>query len=355
MNLQRSSILLQSILSFGLVAITALICFFITDLIGYQAVALILLLMVSLLAMSLEIVPVLIAAVSSALIWNFFFIPPLLTFRIENAEDLLLFLMYFIIALLNAVLTSKIRDGNRKIRAKEEQEKAMALHTTVLNSLAHEFRTPIATMLASLDTLQQQQHLLSENQKSDLLEQMNESILRLDRLVGNALNQSRLESGLISVRLDWVDLNELIHRTIHKVKSASHPIQFMSNDSAPLYKLDSLLIEQVMSNLLQNAIQYTPENTLITIEHTFQDPTCTITVSDTGPGIASYDLKAVFDKFYRPTGTIASGLGLGLYIVKGFVEAHHGTITLSQHPTGGSTFVIVLPVETSFIQHLKHE
>ena len=143
------------------VLVVSLICFSFKNLIGYQIVALILLMTVSVVAMLFEILPVLVAAVLSAVIWNFFFIPPLYTFDIGNAEDVLMFLLYFLIALVNAALTFKIREAEKKARDKEEKEKELQLYNTLLNSLSHELRTPIASILGSVDMLKENLQELS--------------------------------------------------------------------------------------------------------------------------------------------------------------------------------------------------
>lgn len=133
----------QYLLSTLLIALTAFVCFFLVNFIGYKAVALILLLVVSLNAILFDIFPVMLSALLSALIWNFFFIPPILTFHISTPQDALLFLMYFVIASINAVLTFKIREVEREARDKEEKEKSIKLYNSLLNSLSHELRTPI--------------------------------------------------------------------------------------------------------------------------------------------------------------------------------------------------------------------
>ncbi|NTW32317.1 MAG: DUF4118 domain-containing protein, partial [Bacteroidetes bacterium] len=120
-----------------LIVAVSIACFFTADFIGYKVVALLLLVVVSLLAMVFDILPVLLAALLSALIWNFFFIPPLFTFHIADTEDALMFLMYFVIALVNAVLTFKIREAEKKARDKEEKENTIKLYNTLLNSLSH--------------------------------------------------------------------------------------------------------------------------------------------------------------------------------------------------------------------------
>jgi len=132
----------QILLATLIVVIVATICYFLTGIAGYRVIALILLMVVSLIAMFFDILPVLLAAVLSALIWDYFFIPPRFTFRIGNAEDSLLLLMYIVIAMVNAVLTYKIRQVEKEARLKEEKANAIKLYNILLNSLSHELKTP---------------------------------------------------------------------------------------------------------------------------------------------------------------------------------------------------------------------
>lgn len=326
--------------------------------IDYRIAALVLLMTVSFMAMLFDIFPVLLTAVLSGLILNYFFIQPLFTFHITNTEDILLFLMYLIIALVNAVLTFKIREAEKKARDKEEKVKTIQLYDTLLNSLSHELRTPIATIVGSIDILKENRDKLSETNQKELLEEIDKASIRLNRQVENLLNMSRLETGMLKLKRDWCDVNELIYTVIQKNTSAKqhHTIHFIPNEKLPLFKLDAGLIEESIQNLVSNAIQYTPEGSTITIEVKLESDTCIFSVSDTGNGFPENEIQLVFDKFYRLPNTKTGGSGLGLSIVKGFVEAHNGKITLKNNSNhSGACFLISIPTETSYINHLKNE
>lgn len=348
---------MQYLISIGLVLMVSVLCFYSAHYIGYKVVALVLLMTVSLIAMLFEILPVLVAATLSAVSWNFFFIPPIYTFHITNTEDFLMFLLYFFIALLNAVLTFKIREAESNARDKEEKENTIKLYNTLLNSLSHELRTPISTILGAVDTLKENKDKLSETNQNELLAEIDKASIRLNRQVENLLNMSRLESGMLKPKLDWCEINELIYAVIQKVTSASdnHTIAFQPKENLPLFKLDAGLIEQVLYNLVHNAIQYTPEKTIIHIEASYENQHCAISICDNGNGFPEHEMTFVFDKFYRLPHSKTGGSGLGLSIAKGFVEAHFGQLTLENNATGGAHFNITIPAETSFINHLKNE
>lgn len=353
---RKLTISIQYFVSVALILLVAIGCFFFSDFLGHRVVALLLLMSVSILAMLFDILPVLVASVLSAVIWNYFFIPPVFTFHIDHAEDLLMFMLYFFIALVNAVLTFKIREVEGKARDKEEKEKTIKLYNTLLNSLSHELRTPIATILGAVDTLKENGEKLSLKEQTELLSEIDTASVRLNRQVGNLLSMSRLESGMLRLNLDWCDINDLIHSVVEKAApTQGHLIKFKSNENLPLFKLDVGLMEQVLHNLIHNAIQYTPEKTTISIEATGKEGICRILVSDNGGGFPDHEIESVFMKFYRLPNTRSGGSGLGLSIVKGFVEAHHGKVTLKNNEIGGAEFTIEIPTETSFVNNLLNE
>ncbi len=353
----KISILYQHLISFGAIITVSTICYLSTELIGYKIVALILLMTVSVRAMLFDILPVLLSAILSALIWNFFFIPPVFTFHIENLEDLTMFFQYFLIAMVHVVLTYKIRKSEQKVRDKEEEENTIKLYNTLFNSLSHELRTPIATIIGSIDTLKDTNVQLSKDNQNQLLTEIDSAAFRLNNQVENLLNISRLESGMLKLKNDWNDINDLINTVIEKINTTDHKhsIEFKNNDILPLCNFDFGILEQVIYNILTNCIQYTPINSKIQITTKFENPNLVIEICDNGPGIPEHLMNQVFNKFYRIEHTKSGGTGLGLSIVKGFVDAYNGNITISNIKTGGAKFIIELPLEASFINNLKNE
>lgn len=343
-------------MAIALVLAVSVICHLINNLIGYKVVALLLLMTVSLAAMLFEILPVLSAAVLSAFIWNYLFIPPVFTFHIHSAEDTLMFLLYFFIALVNAVLTFKIREAETKARDKEEKEKTIRLYNTLLHSLSHELRTPISAILSAVDVLKENKFKLSVDVQHELLDEIDTAAIRLNRQVENLLNMSRLESATLQPSADWCDVNELIYSVIQKIPNRNqHVIHFQPVEGLPLFKLDGGLLEQVLHNLIHNAIQYTPEKTMIRIDAANQSDNCVIMIADNGTGFPAAEMEQVFEKFHRLPGSKAGGSGLGLSIVKGFVEAMNGKVKLENNTEGGATFTITIPAATSFLSNLKNE
>lgn len=347
----------QYLISLILVGIATAIGLLISDLLGYRAVALLLLVTVSFLAMVFDILPVLFAAVLSALIWDFFFIPPRFTLTVGSGEDFLLLIMYFLIALVNAVLTFKIRKIEKQALEKKEKEKTIRLYNTILNSLSHELRTPISTIIGATDILKENNPNISTENKELLISEISQASLRLNQQVENLLNMSRLESGVMQPKFNWIDVNELIYSVVTKCKeeSSAHIIKVEVKEDIPLAILDGGLMEQVIYNLVHNAIIYTPKGSTIIIRAALENDHLKIIVADNGHGFPANEMDKVFDKFYRLYNTKTGGTGLGLSIVKGFVEAHHGTIELRNGKNGGAVFTILIPAKISYLNDLKNE
>lgn len=351
------SISKQYLLSVLFVSLISGLCFSLSDFLNYRIVALLLLAAVSFIAMFFDIFPVLLAAVLSALSWDFFFIPPRFTFQVGETQDALMLLMYFLVALINTVLTYKVRKMQKKMREEEERASLLRLYNTILNSLSHELRTPISAIVGATDNLLSDAGKLTPADRESLLTEISASSLRLNRQVENLLSASRLESGIVRTRLDWCDIGELLHTVINNLESytQAHEVVIDLPQKLPLVRLDFGLMEQALSNLVLNATQYTPAGTVITLRASCTEKECTFIVEDNGPGFPEGEMSKVFDRFYRLDNKRAGGTGLGLSIVKGFVEAHHGTVTLEPPAPHGAHFTIEIPTETSYLSNLKNE
>jgi two-component system sensor histidine kinase KdpD len=340
-----------------LILAVATICFSLSHFIDYKVVALILLMTLSLIAMFFDILPVLAAAMLSAIIWIYFFIPPIYTWIVKSTDDLMMFFMYFIIAMVNTMLTFKIRAIEKAASIREEKENTLRLYNTMLNSLSHELRTPISTIIGATDNLQDKNEKLSEAIKTDLIGEISKASLRLNAQVENLLNMSRLESEHMKPNMDWCDVNELIHHTINSLKEELEDrlVIIKIDSNLPLCKLDRVLMEQVIKNLVLNANIYTEKSCLIKIFASIHAEQLQIIIEDNGEGFPESEMSFVFDKFYRLKHAKAGGTGLGLSIAKGFVEVHHGSIFLENKTNGGAKFTITIPAETNYINNYTDE
>ncbi len=347
----------QYFISISLILIVASICYLLSAYISYTAVALILLMFVSLNAMFFDIAPVLFSAFLSAIIWIWFFIPPIFTWVVKSTSDKMMIVMYFVVALVNTVLTIKLRTLEKAANKKEEKENTLKLYNTLLNSLSHELRTPISTILAATDNLESENAQISKDMKKELIHEISKASIRLNSQVENLLNMSRLESDYVTIKIDWCDVNELIHGVVNNLNERleNRIVVLNIEENLPLCKLDFGLMEQVLQNLIINAHLYTPTNCTITISSWFKNDHLHFTIEDNGPGFPENEIEFVFDKFYRLQHSKTGGTGLGLSIARGFVEAHNGTITLQNKNSGGAFFSIIIPTESSNLNSYENE
>ncbi|WP_442846633.1 sensor histidine kinase [Leeuwenhoekiella sp. H156] len=325
--------------------------------IGYQGAALIYLLVVSISAMLFDILPVLLTALLSAILLNFFFISPLYTFKIVSTEDVLMFFMYLILALVNTVLTYKIRDYNSKRRDEAEKTKTINLYNILLNSLSHELRTPIATIIGSIDTIQDGNARISETHKQELYNEIAIAGARLNRQVDNLLNMSRLEAGILKPSFDWCDVNESIFNVLqqNQEQATKHQLVFTPQKNLDLVWTDGGFLETILQNLVYNALQHTPQHTTVLIDVRLEGQLLEIRVSDNGIGFPKESIAFAFDKFYKLNNQATGGTGLGLSIAKGFTEALAGSISLENKKTGGALFTVKIPSKTVAIKDFEYE
>jgi len=352
LNYFHQSMFKQIVISNLSVVLVALICYASLNYIGYHSVALLLLATVSVLSIFFTIYPVLSAAAMSAIIWDFFFIPPHFTLHITNSEDALLLLMYFVIALTSGILTSKVRELEKQEFLKEERNHTLRLYKTLFDSISHELRTPIATIVGASDNLLQHDVKIAEKDKLELVDQISVAAFRLNRLIDNLLNMQRVESGMLEIKPDWCEVNELINSPINRLKNelVGHKIEVEIQPDIPIVRIDFGLIEQSVFNLLHNEVLYTQSDSTISINASYDGKNLIITIADDGKGFSEEELKLLFTKFYRITVNKTGGTGLGLSIVKGFVEAHNGTVKVENNTPNGAKFTIIIPVETLMLQ-----
>lgn len=245
----------------------------------------------------------------------------------------------------------------KAMKERDEKERSVKFYKVLLHSLSHELRTPITTIIGSTDNLQSNAAMLSEENKTELINEISVASIRLNQQVENLLNMSRLESGAFQIKKDWVDISDLVYKTLQQLDQnlSKYRVTVEIPNQLPLFKLDFGLMEQVIYNLLINVTQHTPEDTLITIQADCIQDRLVLTIADNGNGFPENEIDKVFDKFYRLKGSKTGGTGLGLSIVKGFVEAHHGYITLKNLPVQGSKFTIEINTEKSYPHKIKDE
>ncbi len=333
----------------GVAALTVA-CWLLRPLTGYGAISLIYLLGVLLAGMILSRGPVLLAAALSALSWNFLFIPPLFTLHIAKLEDALTFATYFIIALTVGSLTAQLKAREHLAAQVQLAENSERLRKTLLDCVSHELKTPLAAIgAASQELLRLAPDVQNNQMLKELASEIHAGSHRLNRVVNNLLDMNRLESGVIRPNCEWCDVRELLQSAVEIERESinGRDVRLDMPEHIPLALVDHTLIEQAVAKLLANAASHTPSRLPIEIDAEYKDDQLLISVSDRGPGLPVESAERVFEKFYRGDDRKTGGLGLGLSIARGFVEAHGGRLTAENRDGGGARFTISLPVRVT--------
>ncbi|HCI81891.1 MAG TPA: hypothetical protein DHW02_19620 [Ktedonobacter sp.] len=250
-----------------------------------------------------------------------------------------------------ASLIERVRLQRENLRI-EILQRTDALRAALLSSVSHDLRTPLASIKAAASSLLQVDVQWDDEARRSFARSIESEADRLNRLVGNLLDMSRIEDGAIKPEKELYDLSEVIHDVLGRMRSLlqNHPIQTYIPDDLPPVELDYLQIDQVLTNLIENAIRYTPVESPIEVSVERKKDEVVMRVADRGPGIPAADREHVFDKFYRVLGNArnpnypTTGSGLGLAVCKGLVEAHGGRIWTEPREGGGAVFLVTLPI-----------
>jgi two-component system sensor histidine kinase KdpD len=234
----------------------------------------------------------------------------------------------------------------QQARVAEESER---LHRTLLDSVSHELKTPLAVISAATDGLDTQLKDAGLPLTETFLDEIKAANRRLNRIVTNLLDMTRIDSGRLPLNLEWGEARELLESAVSQVENevSRERIQITAPEELPLVRLDFGLMEQALCNLLVNAVEHSPAATPIEMSAQLDGGTLLLRIRDHGAGLTPGEEKKVFEKFYRGTDSRPGGTGLGLSIVQGIARAHHGEIDAENNPAGGATFTIRMPVETT--------
>jgi K+-sensing histidine kinase KdpD len=307
---------------------------------SYHSVGFIYLFAIIALSLHVRRWPVAIGIIASGLAWDFIFVPPRLSFSILHLDDTLLLAGYFVLAFMIGGQLAALRSANdrAKLLAKSEN-----MHQTLLDSVAHELKTPIAVFRSAVDQLGTNDPAKREY----LLGEIRIAIERLDGLVANLLNQSRLESGMLKPQIDWCDGRDLVAAACRAVGSRlkGRPLTVEIPSDFPIFQADAVLMEQSIAHLLLNAAVHTPAPGRIQVEGGISKDSkrVFIAVTDEGAGVSAELRDRLFAKFNHGPTSRKKGLGLGLSIVRGFMLAQGGDVAVESPPQGGARFTLFLP------------
>lgn len=312
--------------------------------------------------------PAVSASVASFLAYNWFFVEPLHTLTVGDPEEWFTLGLFLVTAAITGQLASRLRDRAREAAAREREtihvyqerdrlrqaaadaevlRRADDLKTALLGAVSHDLRTPLASIIASAGSLRQTDVEWTTTERDAFLADIEAEARRLARIVANLLDLSRMESGTLRPERGWYDLAALVDDVLGRLRpdTAAHAVHVTVPEDLPPVPLDYVEIDQVLSNLLENAVRHTPAGTNVWIDaHALADE-LVMTVADDGPGIPPDARERLFDPFVRAGDRRGTpGAGLGLAIARGLVEAHGGRIQADGRPGGGTSIRFTLPL-----------
>lgn len=287
-----------------------------------------------------------VASLCSALLFDFYFTKPYFSLFITNVDDVIgLTVMITVGNITSNLLEEAKKAGLAKARADNE-----ALRNSLLSSISHDLRTPLTRIIGATTTLIESNANVSQEEKHDFCRVIFDESQRMSELMNKILDMAKLSTGKIAIHQEWNTLEEIIGSALMRLEKNLHNRIVNTNlpENLSLIWVDSVLFEQVIVNLIENAIKYTPLSTPIDIDAHYSKAFLTLTISDYGAGIPTNLEDKIFDKFYRVENESSqNGVGLGLAICRAIVEAHNGTIQAKNIIGKGAAFFIQLPIVKS--------
>jgi two-component system sensor histidine kinase KdpD len=304
--------------------------------------------------------PALAAAVAGTFLLNFFFVPPLHTLRVSTRDDVVALVVFVAVA----VLVSAVVDIAERRRRHTELVSARAavlaeqaarahsleaadrLRSALLAAVGHDLRSPLASAKAAVTSLRSDEVTWSADDEDELLATADESLDRLSRLVGDILDVSRLHAGAMRLTPEAVDLDEVVWGALDGL-AAAEQVRVDVPSSLPPVLVDAALLERAIANLVDNALRFSPAGTSPEVVATAAPGVVVLRVIDSGPGIPPDERDRVFAPFQRlGDRDSAAGIGLGLALSRGFIEAMGGSLQADDTPGGGLTMLVHLRLAT---------
>jgi K+-sensing histidine kinase KdpD len=314
-------------------------------------VALTFLLVVLVVATTSPLRAAVVTSVVAMLCFNYFFLPPFGTFRIEDPENWVALFTFLAVSLVASNLSSVARRRAEEtvrlmgeLKEAEIARKSEELKSALLASLGHDLRTPLTAIRVAATNLQAS--WLTEPQRREQSDLVLSEVERLTRLFQNILDMARIDAGAVGTDLQWVHPSEIVQAARDLVvHTLAGRIVDTQGTGDHLVKVDPRLTASALAQLLDNAAKYSPAGSPILVNAATGSDGLTITVQDQGPGIAPADLPHLFDRFYRGHQALprVSGTGMGLSIARGVLAVQHGRIWAANRPEGGAQFVIQVP------------
>jgi two-component system sensor histidine kinase KdpD len=280
-------------------------------------------------------------SVVSMLAFNFFFLPPLHTLALTDSGDWVALGVFLVTAVVVSELAALARRRALAAADAEALRRSDAVKTAVLHAVSHDLRSPLTAIRTAVEGLRSGSLDLDENDRDELLETIGIETARLERLVSNLLDLSKLEAGAARPQPELWPIDELISRALDSLGADAARVS-VRNQSGPSALVDAAQLERVLVNILENALQLSSPSDPVEIAVGADADEITVRISDRGPGLEGQDLDRIFEPFERGAGA-RGGTGLGLAIARGFAEANGCRLWAEPRPGSGATFVLVLP------------
>lgn len=288
------------------------------------------------------------SAALSVIVFDIIFVPPAGMLTVHDAQYLLTFAIMLAVALAISSLRMRARsEETRRITMAVEADRER-LRSTLLASISHDLRTPLAVMAGASSSLAEQGEQLSVAERTALARSIYDQTTAMTGQVDKVLQMTRLELGGLALELDWASIAEIAGTVLGRLQSRLelHRVAVDIPDDLPLVRVDAPLIALVFSNLLENAARHTPPDTTVHVRAQRSGSEIEISVDDFGPGLGEQDMERLFDKFHqRRLEGSGAGIGLGLAICRAIIDLHGGRIQAEPLPGGGARFRFYLPVE----------
>ncbi len=313
-------------------------------------IAMVYLLGVVLVALRFTRGPAVLASVLSVATFDVVFVPPQGTFTVDDLQYLLTFAIMLAVGLVIAGLTESVRRQAKAQAALEIQAETERIRSTLLASISHDLRTPLAVMSGDSSSLAERGEQMSAEERRALAQSVFRQARDLSEQVAKVLQMTRLESGAIVLERDWDSISEIAGSVLERLQDrlAGHRVMVDLPGDLPLVRVDATLIEQALGNLLENAAKHTPAGTLVRLRAKRDADVLVVSVEDFGPGIPEGDVERVFAKFHHGSAEgAAGGVGLGLAICRSIVRLHGGKAWAEVLAGGGTAFRFTLPVEAA--------
>ncbi len=285
--------------------------------------------------------PAIAASFLGVLALDYFITPPYFSFTVARPESWMTLLVMLVESLVISTLSTKSRQGEKHRIAAENEKNRSAL----LSSVSHDLKTPLTSIMGAACGLLEDKGMLSSVERTQLTQSIFDETERLNHLVQNLLDMTRLDAGALGPKKEWQSIEELVGVALARLKPRlfDHPLTLDFQDGLPLAFIDGLLVEQLLLNLLENSLNHTPSGTSIQLLVKASDMGLEVEVADRGPGLKPGEEKTIFEKFIRGYHSDGKDAGLGLSICLGIARAHGGDIIASNRSGGGASFKVFLP------------